>query len=211
MSDRKSISNVVIRRLPKYYRYISALEDRGLERISSQELGEITGFTASQIRQDFNHFGSFGQQGYGYNIKELKENLAQILGLKEERKLVIVGLGRMGEAIAKSEIFSSSGIKVVGLFDNNPDKFGFKIENLIIQDSRKLASFLDEEKVDIVTITTPKTAAQEIADLVIAHGVSAIWNFAMVDLKAPDHVYIENMHLEESLHTIAYYIQAKEQ
>ncbi len=206
MNQGKVISSAVIRRLPKYYRYITMIENKGIVRISSQNLSEITGFTASQIRQDLNHFGGFGQQGYGYSVSRLKEQLAKIIGLEQEYKMVIVGAGRMGQAIRNSELFKDSGFEIIALFDADERKIGSDVNGLEVLPIEELSKYMNENKVDILAITTPKEAAQELADIAVDAGVKGIWNFAPLDINLPDGVVLENVHLDESLYTLIYYI-----
>lgn len=206
MNQGKVISSAVIRRLPKYYRYITMIENKGIVRISSQNLSEITGFTASQIRQDLNHFGGFGQQGYGYSVSKLKEQLAKIIGLEQEYKMVIVGAGRMGQAIRNSELFKDSGFEIIALFDADERKIGSDVNGLEVLPIEELSKYMNENKVDILAITTPKEAAQELADIAVDAGVKGIWNFAPLDINLPDGVVLENVHLDESLYTLIYYI-----
>lgn len=206
MNQGKAISSAVIRRLPKYYRYITMIENRGIVRISSQNLSEITGFTASQIRQDLNHFGGFGQQGYGYSVSKLKEQLARIIGLDQKYKMVIAGAGRMGQAIRYSELFKDSGFEIAALFDADERKIGSDVNGLTVQPIEDLPEYVKNNNVDILTITTPKEAAQELADLAGEAGVKGVWNFAPVDINLPEGVVLENVHLDESLYTLIYYI-----
>lgn len=206
MSQEKVISSAVVRRLPKYYRYITMIENKGIVRISSQNLSEITGFTASQIRQDLNHFGGFGQQGYGYSVGKLKEQLVKIIGLDKHYNMVIVGAGRMGQAIRNSELFRSSGFQITALFDADPAKIGKDINGVPVLNIEDLTEYIKENQVEIVAITTPKDVAQELADTAVEAGVKGIWNFAPIDLRLSDEVVLENVHLDESLHTLIYYI-----
>lgn len=206
MTKDKAISSAVIRRLPKYYRYITMIEKKGIVRISSQNLSEITGFTASQIRQDLNHFGGFGQQGYGYGVTKLREQLGKIIGLDEEYKIIIVGAGRMGQAIQSSELFRDTGFKMVAFFDSDVNKIGKEVNGIPIKDIADLADYIKEENIDIMTITTPKDVAQSLADTGVESGIKGVWNFAPTDLDLADDVVLENVHLDESLHTLIYYI-----
>lgn len=207
MKQDKAISSAVIRRLPKYYRYLGMIQDRGIVRISSQNLSEITGFTASQIRQDLNHFGGFGQQGYGYNVTKLREQLGKIIGLDQEHTMVIVGTGHMGQAICKYRGFRDSGFRITALFDRDPSKIGTRIDDIEVLDVEGLGEYIERNHTDIVAITTPKAAAQSIADVAAEHGIKGIWNFAPVDLRLPEGVVLENVHLDESLHALIYYIR----
>lgn len=202
----KAISAAVIRRLPKYYRYLGLLEEKGKERVSSQELSEITGFTASQIRQDFNHFGGFGQQGYGYRVENLRQHIAEIIGLDRTYKVAIVGMGHLGLALANSTLFQHSSFCLCALYDNDEEKVGNQVCGLSISGVSDLKRDLAAKKIDILTITTPKSVAQTMVDLAEDAGVKGIWNFALTDLKRSGKAVIENVYLKESLHTLSYYM-----
>lgn len=203
------ISITVIRRLPKYYRYLEDLMNKGINRISSQELSELTGFTASQIRQDLNNFGGFGQQGYGYNVEELHNELGKILGLTTVYKAVIAGAGNLGQAIANYKGFEDAGFKVVSLFDKNPKLIGLKIRDIEIRDVDIMEQFIKENGIDIGIITAPKESAQEIANTFVRAGVKGIWNFAPIDLVVPESVVVENVRLNESLFILSYFLREK--
>lgn len=209
MDRYKRVSMAVVRRLPKYYRYLGELLEKDIKRISSQELSKLTGFTASQIRQDFNNFGGFGQQGYGYNVEELRDELGKILGLDRIYKTVIVGAGNLGQAIANYKGFEDEGFKVLALFDKNPKLIGLKIRDIEIKDVDILEKFIIENKVDIGIICTPKEFSQEVANRFVGSGVKAIWNFAPYDIKVPEDVIVENVHLNESLFTLSYLFKNK--
>lgn len=206
MVQKKPISGAVIRRLPKYYRHILTIEEKGVVRISSKELSEITGFTASQIRQDLNQFGGFGQQGYGYRVPSLREKLEGIIGLDQQYSVAIVGAGRMGEALAKARTFNDGKFNLVCLFDDDPKKIGTTIGDLAVYDAAELTERVRDMEIDIVTITTPKQVAQDVCDKAIAGGAKGVWNFAPIDLKVEKGKVLENVHLDESLHTLTYYI-----
>ncbi|MDD7433435.1 MAG: redox-sensing transcriptional repressor Rex [Peptoniphilaceae bacterium] len=203
---KQEISNAVIRRLPKYLRYLTGLENRGVERISSQQLGELTGFTASQIRQDFNHFGGFGQQGYGYNVKFLKEEIARIIGLNQPKRIAIVGLGHLGTALANNGILNEESFRLTALFDKNPEVIGTEMAGIRISDVSEMSKVIRERKIDILTVTTPRSVAQAVVDEAVQAGVRGIWNFALLDLVLPKGVALENVHLRESLFTLDYYM-----
>ncbi|WP_244833788.1 redox-sensing transcriptional repressor Rex [Clostridium sp. BJN0001] len=204
MYKDKNISMAVIKRLPKYYRYLGELVENDIDRISSKELGEKIGFTASQIRQDLNCFGDFGQQGYGYNVKELYKAVGCILGLDKEYKTVLVGAGNIGQAVSNYTRFDNLGVKIVDIFDANPKLIGMKIRDIEIKDIDVMDSILEKDKVDIGIICVPRKNAQKVADNLIKGGVRAIWNFAPVDLIVPPYVRVENVHLSESLMTLVY-------
>lgn len=202
--DKKKISMAVVRRLPKYQRYLKELMVNDVDRISSKELSEKIGFTASQIRQDLNCFGDFGQQGYGYNVKDLYNKICEILGLNREYNTIIIGAGNIGQAVANYMNFDKLGFKLMGIFDINPKLIGLKIRDIEIMDTDYLDKFLKESKVDIAILCVPKNSAQKITNVLIDGGVQGIWNFAPVDLVVPENIIVENVHLSESLLTISY-------
>ena len=207
MLDAK-ISVAVIKRLPKYYRYLELIGDKGIIRVSSQELSKITGLTASQIRQDLNHFGAFGQQGYGYNVEELKIELEKIMGVDKPYNVVIIGFGNIGSALLNYSGFKKKGFKVVGIFDNSPEIIGNKANDVVIKDVSELEEVVTREKVDIAILAIPAIPAQEITDKLDACGIKGIWNFAPIDLKLPRNVVLENVHLDGSLLTLTYYMNS---
>ena len=181
----KNISMAVIRRLPKYHRYLGDLLDKDVQRISSKELSDIIGFTASQIRQDLNNFGGFGQQGYGYNVEALHKEIGNILGLNKIYKSVLIGAGNLGQAIANYAGFRKSGFEIKALFDANPRMIGLKIKDFEVLDSENLESFVKENDIDIAILCIPKNGAQDIVDRLVKVGVKGIWNFAPIDLEVP--------------------------
>ncbi|MBU3091286.1 redox-sensing transcriptional repressor Rex [Clostridium sp. CM028] len=203
MERKKNISMAVIKRLPKYHRYLKELLRNDVDRISSKELGEKIGFTASQIRQDLNCFGDFGQQGYGYNVKELLNEISGILGLSKEYKMVIVGAGNIGQAIANYTNFEKLSFNLAGIFDVNPKLIGLKIRDVEVIDLDELARFLKATPIDIGVICVPHISAQKVSDIMVANGVKGIWNFAPVDLEVPVETIVENVHLSESLLTLS--------
>ncbi len=198
------VSEAVIRRLPGYYRHLSELEKEGVAQISSQELGERMRLTASQIRQDINCFGGFGRQGYGYVVKELRDNIGKILGLDKEHPMIILGAGNIGHAIANSNSFAKSGFLPIAIFDADPAKVGTRVGNLLVQDVAHIRSFLAENKVEIGVLAVPAEKAQALAQEVCQCGVPAIWNFAPLDLKLPKDIALVNVHLEEGLQVLSY-------
>ena len=209
MEKKKNISMAVIKRLPKYHRYLQELLRNDVDRISSKELGEKIGFTASQIRQDLNCFGDFGQQGYGYNVKDLYEQISLILGLDKTYNGIIVGAGNIGQAIANYSRFAQVGLEINAIFDANPKLIGMKIRDIEIQDIDILRQYLKENPIDIGIICVPRINAQKVCDIMIENGVSGIWNFAPVDLAVPDNITVENVHLSESLLTSIYLLHDK--
>lgn len=204
MEKNKNISMAVIKRLPKYYRYLEELMKNDVDRISSKELGEKIGFTASQIRQDLNCFGDFGQQGYGYNVKELYNQISSILGLNRGYEAALVGAGNIGQAVSNYSRFENLGFKITAIFDANPKLIGMKIRDVEIMDIDEMKAVLNENKIDIGIICVPGKNAQIVAEELIKGKVRAIWNFAPIDLVVPDNVKVENVHLSESLLTLIY-------
>lgn len=210
MTKDIQVSITVIRRLPKYYRYLGDLKNKGINRISSQELSNLTGFTASQIRQDLNNFGGFGQQGYGYNVEELHKQLGKILGLDKNYKAVVAGAGNLGHAIANYRGFRTAGFDILSAFDRNEDKVGTKARGIEIRHLNEMEEYVKENAVDIGIITTSKEIAQDVADTFVKAGVKGIWNFAPVDLIVPENVILETVRLNESLFTLSYYLKTLE-
>jgi len=210
MERFSNISMAVVRRLPKYHRYLGDLLSNDIRRVSSQELSRITGFTASQIRQDLNCFGGFGQQGYGYNVDELYKEIGNILGLDRTYKTIIIGAGNVGRAIANYTFFEESGFKLCGIFDNDPRKIGEYIRNIEVMSMDRVESFIKDNGIEIGILCTPKEGAQKNAELMANCGIRAIWNFAPVDLKVKGNVIIENVHLSESLFTVSYLLKEQE-
>lgn len=203
----KYISQAVIRRMPRYYRYLGELLESGVERISSGDLSKLMKVTASQIRQDLNNFGGFGQQGYGYNVQYLYEEIGKILGLTQTHNIIIVGAGNLGLAIANYMKFDKLGFKLVALFDVNPDLIGQKIRGIEIRPIEELDDFCKDHSVDIAALTLPKADADSVAHQVVKLGVKAIWNFAHVDLDVvAEGVVVENVHLSDSLMQLSYNI-----
>ncbi len=205
----KAISQAVIRRLPRYYRYLRDLLDEGVERISSNELSARMSVTASQIRQDLNNFGGFGQQGYGYNVQYLYDEIGKILGLDCRHNIVVIGAGNMGQALAKYVNFEKRGFMIIGLFDVNPALIGSSIRGIPILHIDALPDFLREHRVDIAVLTMPKDQAEQISHVLVDLGIRAIWNFAHLDLHLPADVVVENVHLSDSLMMLSYNIVKK--
>lgn len=202
-----NISNVVIRRMPRYYRYLSDLLDNGVERISSNELSKIMNVTASQIRQDLNNFGGFGQQGYGYNVEYLHQEIGKILGIDRKHHMIIIGAGHLGQAIANFVNFEKRGFILSGIFDVNPELEGTVIRGVKVRMMDELEDFLKNNPGDIVVFTMPKDKASDIAQKVVSLGIKAIWNFANMELDLPDDVTVENVHLSDSLMQLSYNIE----
>ncbi len=208
--ERKEISQAVIVRLPRYYRYLGELLGEGVERISSGELSRRMKVTASQIRQDLNNFGGFGQQGYGYNVQYLYDEIGRILGVDRKHNMVIVGSGNLGQAIANYANFERRGFIVNGMFDINPELIGRSVRGVQIRAMDDLEDFIRENDVQIAAITMPKTHAPEVADRLVRAGIRGIWNFAHTDLSVPEGVVVENVHLSESLMRLSYRVCSME-
>ena len=202
--ERKEISQAVIGRLPRYYRYLGELRDEGVERISSQELSKMMQVTASQIRQDLNHFGGFGQQGYGYNVEYLYVEIAKILGLDIEHNLILIGAGNLGQALLNYHNFARRGFIFRGIFDQNPKLHGTRIKNLEIRPMKEMSEFIIRNNIDIAVLTIPKNGAVQVAEKLVECNIRAIWNFAHVDLQVPEWVQVENVHLSDSLMKLSY-------
>lgn len=205
----KQIPEAVIKRLPVYHRYLTELAKRDVERISSPELAAKIGITASQLRQDLSCFGSFGHQGYGYRIHELLGEISRILGLENEIPMVLVGVGHLGRAILSYPNFKDKKFGFIAIFDNNPLIIGEIIEEIPVLAITELESYLIKNNVEVGVITTPISAAQEVANLLIQGGVRGIWNFAPLALKVPDSVVVEHVHISESLLELSFKLQQK--
>ncbi|MCI9493001.1 MAG: redox-sensing transcriptional repressor Rex [Lachnospiraceae bacterium] len=203
----KEISQAVIRRMPRYYRYLGELLDEGVERISSNELSAKMRVTASQIRQDLNNFGGFGMQGYGYNVKYLYDEIGKIMGVDQQHNIIVVGAGKLGQALANYIQFEKRGFVIIGLFDVNPALKGISVRGIKVRMLDELEQFLKENQVDIATLTLPKEKADEVANTLVGLGINAIWNFAHLDLELPGHVVVENVHLSDSLMQLSYNIE----
>ena len=204
MEKKKNVSMAVIKRMPKYYRYLGELVKNDVDRISSKELGEKIGFTASQIRQDLNNFGDFGQQGYGYNVKELHNQIGTILGVGKEYNAVLIGAGNIGQAIANYSRFTDIGLGITAIFDANPKLVGMRIRDVEIKDIDELKEYLEENNIDMGILCVPRINVQKVCDVLVNGGVKGIWNFAPIDLHVPETVKVENVHLSESLLTLVY-------
>ena len=202
--EEKEISQAVVRRLPRYYRYLGELLEDGVERISSSALSKKMGVTASQIRQDLNNFGGFGQQGYGYKVSYLYTEIGKILGLDVAHNIVIIGAGNLGQALANYTSFEKRGFILRGIFDINPSLEGSSIRGIKVQMIHELKDFIKENDIEIVLLTLPKSEAVSVANLAVEGGIQAILNFAHTDLDLPDHIVVENVHLSESLMRLSY-------
>ena len=206
MAYKSRVSDAVVRRLPMYYRHLKELEKAGVVRISSQELGERMNLTASQIRQDINCFGGFGRQGYGYKVSELKGHIGEILGLNRSHRLIILGAGNIGSAVAKYPTFSREGFQTIAMFDVDPAKIGASEDNISVWPMNELERFLAAHPVDIAVLALPAAYAQEALNRLYACGVKAIWNFAPTDLTHPEDMIVVNVHLSDSLQILSYHM-----
>jgi redox-sensing transcriptional repressor len=205
----KKISMAVIKRLPRYQRYLNNLLELGIKRVSSKELSTRMGITASQIRQDLNCFGGFGQQGYGYNVESLYNEIGNILGINKTFYAIIIGAGNMGQALANYGNFEKRGFKIIGIFDVNQDVIGRKIKNIEVMNVDDIEGFLQDNKVDIAMLCVPYSETASMADKVARLGVKGLWNFSAMDLKLPYDVIIENVHLSDSLMVLGYKLNDK--
>ena len=208
--NNNTISNSVIKRLPRYYRFLGELKNQGVTRISSRELSEKMGLTASQIRQDLNCFGGFGQQGYGYNINLLEEEIAKILGLDVPKNAILIGMGNLGRAVTMHMNFENKGFRIVGLFDSKESLVGQVVRNLPIRNTADLDEFCRENRPQVAILCIPKTAAAEIAEQLINLGIKAFWNFSHYDMSLNHKgIVVENVHLGDSLMTLSYQMTNK--
>ena len=206
ISQRGTISQAVIGRLPRYLRYLGDLKEKNVERISSQELSSLMNVTASQIRQDFNNFGGFGQQGYGYNVDYLYTEISKILGLDISHSFVIIGAGNLGRALGNYMNFERRGFVFKGIFDKSEELAGQQVRGIDIKPMDELETFLQTNDIDIAVLTIPKTGAVGLVDTLVSNGIKAIWNFAHVDLDVPEGIIVENVHLSDSLMKLSYNI-----
>ena len=207
--ETKELSRAVIGRLPRYYRYLGELNDEGVERISSQELSEMMKVTASQIRQDLNNFGGFGQQGYGYNVKYLYDEIGTILGLDRKHNLILIGAGNLGQALANYVNFEKRGFIIRGIFDMDERIHGRIIRGIPIRPMEEIGDFMKDNDIDIAVLTIPKTGAVKVAEQLVSYGIKGIWNFAHIDLNVPEHIKVENVHLSESLMRLSYNLKGE--
>ena len=202
--EEQEISKAVVKRLPRYYRYLGDLLEAKVERISSNELSDMMHVTASQIRQDLNNFGGFGQQGYGYNVKYLYNEIGKILGLDQTYRMIIIGAGNLGQALANYVKFEKRGFWIKGIFDVNPRLKGMTVRGIEIRMTDELPQFIRDNQIQIAALTLPKAGAEAVAPILVENGVRAIWNFAHTDLNVPKDVVVENVHLSESLMQLSY-------
>ncbi len=203
----KKVPSVVVKRLPRYYRYLSELLSQDIKRISSNALSSKMNVTASQIRQDFNYFGGFGQQGYGYNVEHLYNEIGDILGLNDGDTTIIIGAGNLGRALASHDNFERRGFRLIGIFDNDKNVIGTVINGREVMSVDCLENFLKNNKVDIGILTVPKSAVEETAETLVNCGVRGIMNFSYTELKFDKDVAVENVHLSDPLMTLSYKIK----
>ena len=204
---RVKVSNNVIRRLPRYLRKLDELSENGIDKISSRQLGELLGLTSSQVRQDFNCFGEFGQQGYGYKVSALREQIAGILGMDRGFSAILIGVGNIGRAMMENFCFTDWGVVLAAAFDIKPALIGTDYKGVHIYAMEELERYLDENHVDIAVLTVPKTAAVSVTEMLTARGIDAIWNFTNVELTEPNsRTIVENVHFSDSLLSLSYYV-----
>ena len=205
--QNRGISQAVIRRLPRYYRYLGELIEQGVERISSNELSKRMKVTASQIRQDLNNFGGFGQQGYGYNVPLLREEIGKILGLDKKLKAILIGVGNLGRAIVTHMDFEARGFNLIGLFDNAPEIIGSTVNTHTVENIDNVGGFCKKYKPSVAILCIPKHAAKELSEQLVEMGIKGFWNFSHYDLKLNyDGIVVENVHLGDSLMTLSYMV-----
>ena len=210
MQFNKNVSLAVIKRLPRYYRYLGDILDDGINRISSKEISYRMDLTASQIRQDLNNFGCFGQQGYGYNTELLYSEIKKILGLEKQHSMILIGVGNIGQALVNYTNFQKRGFNFVAIFDVDPRLVGLSIRDIEVYNTSRLEEYLETTHVDIAVLALPKDSAPSVAMTVVNGGVKGIWNFSNIDIKTPDSVKVENVHLTDSLMTLSYKLNEQE-
>lgn len=205
MSKNDSISMSVIRRLPRYYRFLSELNDQNIDKISSTKLAQIMNVTASQVRQDLNCFGGFGQQGYGYSVSQLKEEIKNILGLNNDYKAILIGAGNLGKAVAMHMNFEKLGFELIACFDNNEQKVGSKLNGITVKNESELDDFCNKNHIDIAFLCIPRVCVENVLDKLYSHGIKNYWNFSHYDINARyNDTMVENVHLSDSLMTLCY-------
>ena len=208
--EERQISKAVIKRLPRYYRYLGEILNSGVERISSGELSSKMQVTASQIRQDLNNFGGFGQQGYGYNVKYLYDEIGKILGVDQVHPMIVIGGGNFGHALTNYADFEKNGFVIKAIFDVRQDLIGTQVRGIPVLMMDELETYLKKEDIEIAVLTLPMSKVKEVANRLIACGIKALWNFAHLDLDVPDDVVVENVHLVDSLMQLSYRITSYE-
>lgn len=200
----EQISQAVIRRLPRYYHYLSDIEKKGEDRVSSFKMSEEMGLNASQIRRDLNCFGGFGQQGYGYSVAKLKKEIAHILGLDKRYNVIVVGAGRIGQALMGYESFEKEAFHMAAIFDNDLNKIGMIVNGKSVKHMDELSDYLNKNRIDIAMLCTPKENTKQAARTLMENGIKAIWNFAPIDVEVQTDVAVENVHLSDSLYVLSY-------
>lgn len=205
----KKIPETVVRRLPRYYRYLDRLYSEGIDHISSRKLAEVMEATASQIRQDLNCLGEFGQHGYGYKVSQLMQAIAQVLGIDKSQNVLIIGAGRMGQALADYGRLNKNGFNIIGIFDKDPKVIGNIVKNLKVQDVQEIDDFVKNNYVDIGIICISNDEGPMVAEKLASLKIKAIWNFSPVDIKPLNDVIVENVHLIESLTVLSYKLREK--
>ena len=209
--EAKEISKAVIKRLPRYYRYLGELMEENVERISSNDLSKKMHVTASQIRQDLNNFGGFGQQGYGYNVETLQNAVGEILGINSGHRTIIVGVGYLGHALANYRSFEKRGFHLIGAFDSDPDVVGNVVNGIRVMPMDDLEKFISSRKAAIAILTVPKSAADKVVEELVECGIKGILNFTYTDIAVPDNVCIENVHPSDALMTLSYKMKEKKE
>lgn len=205
MSKNDSISMSVIRRLPRYYRFLSELNDQNIDKISSTKLAQIMNVTASQVRQDLNCFGGFGQQGYGYSVSQLKEEIKNILGLNNDYKAILIGAGNLGKAVAMHMNFEKLGFELIACFDSNEQKVGSKLNGITVKNESELDDFCIKNHIDTAFLCIPRVCVENVLDKLYSHGIKNYWNFSHYDINARyNDTMVENVHLSDSLMTLCY-------
>ena len=205
MSKNDSISMSVIRRLPRYYRFLSELNDQNIDKISSTKLAQIMNVTASQVRQDLNCFGGFGQQGYGYSVSQLKEEIKNILGLNNDYKAILIGAGNLGKAVAMHMNFEKLGFELIACFDNNEQKVGSKLNGITVKNESELDDFCNKNHIDTAFLCIPRVCVENVLDKLYSHGIKNYWNFSHYDINARyNDTMVENVHLSDSLMILCY-------
>ena len=205
MSKNDSISMSVIRRLPRYYRFLSELNDQNIDKISSTKLAQIMNVTASQVRQDLNCFGGFGQQGYGYSVSQLKEEIKNILGLNNDYKAILICAGNLGKAVAMHMNFEKLGFELIACFDNNEQKVGSKLNGITVKNESELDDFCNKNHIDTAFLCIPRVCVENVLDKLYSHGIKNYWNFSHYDINARyNDTMVENVHLSDSLMTLCY-------
>ncbi|MBQ3548957.1 MAG: redox-sensing transcriptional repressor Rex [Oscillospiraceae bacterium] len=208
---KQKVSDAVIHRLPRYYRYLDDLFNKGVVRISSHSLGDKMDITASQIRQDLSCFGEFGQQGYGYNVAELRAEIGHILGIDKNHKVIIIGAGHLGHALMQNFDFNAVGFHLDSAFDLSPDLIGTEINGVKVRPASEVEEYIAQHHPTVAVLTVPQNVAQSIADHLVTLGIRGFWNFTNVEISVPDHVFTEDVHFVDTLLTLSYRISRQGQ